>query len=152
MSQQIMYSYGYNKRSTCPFNIALCDLHGETRNKLEKLHGFEAWPVLKETKPYIEVFPKDELVYLTADSSNTIHKLDPSKVYVVGGIVDRNRYKCLTFNKAKSQGIETAKLPIGEYLKLSSVRRTCIFSSSFSVCLIQSNSLSLFLFTYRPKY
>ena len=89
---------------------------------LEKVSGFEQWSLQKDSKPYIEVFKKEELVYLTADSPNTIHSLDPTKVYVVGGIVDRNRYKGLTFDKATRQGIQTAKLPIGNFLKLSSTK------------------------------
>ena len=84
------------------------------------MSGFEAWSLQKDSRPYIEVFKKEELVYLTADSPHTIDSFDPSKVYVVGGIVDRNRYKGLTFDKATKQGIQTAKLPIGEFLQLSS--------------------------------
>ena len=116
------YSYGCNKRSSVPFNITLCDFHGKTQMALEKVSGFEQWSLQKDSKPYIEVFKKEELVYLTADSPNTIHSLDPTKVYVVGGIVDRNRYKGLTFDKSTSQGIQTAKLPIGNFLKLSSTK------------------------------
>jgi tRNA (guanine9-N1)-methyltransferase len=56
------------------------------------------------------------LVYLTADSENIIKELDPAKAYIIGGIVDRNRYKHLTLNKANSEGIQHAKLPIGEFV------------------------------------
>jgi len=40
-------------------------------------------------------------------------------VYVIGGIVDRNRYKNLTLNKANEQGIRHARLPIRDHLKMS---------------------------------
>lgn len=120
--QQVMYIYGENKKCSRPFNITLSDLHGETRKGLEKIDAFEDWPFHKETRPYIELFDAEELVYLTADSPNTITTFDSSKVYIVGGIVDRNRYKSLTFDKAQKQGIQTAKLPIGKFLKLSSTK------------------------------
>jgi tRNA (guanine9-N1)-methyltransferase len=55
---------------------------------------------------------------LTADSENVITELDPTCVYIIGGIVDRNRYLNLTFNKAKKQGISHGKLPIGDHVKL----------------------------------
>ena len=56
---------------------------------------------------------------MTADSPNVIDELDESKVYIIGGIVDRNRYKNLTFDKAIAQGISHAKLPILDHVKLS---------------------------------
>ena len=41
-----------------------------------------------------------ELVYLTADSPNTITQLEKGKVYILGGLVDRNAHKGLCFRKA----------------------------------------------------
>lgn len=63
---------------------------------------------------------KEDLVYLTADSENIVNVLDPTKAYIIGGIVDRNRYKHLTLDKAKKDGIKHAKLPIGEFMQLKS--------------------------------
>ncbi len=55
-----------------------------------------------------------------ADSPNELTSLDPSKAYIIGGIVDRNRHKNVCYNKAVSQGIATARLPIDEYMQMSS--------------------------------
>lgn len=52
-------------------------------------------------------------------------QLDAGDIYIVGGIVDRNRYKRLCADKAEAQGIRTARLPIDEYVALSSSRVMC---------------------------
>lgn len=74
-------------------------------------------------KSYIDLFKKESLVYLTADSPNTITKLSRDKVYIIGGIVDRNRLKGITYQKAVEQGIETAKLPLDTVVEMGSATR-----------------------------
>ncbi|XP_039032908.1 tRNA methyltransferase 10 homolog A-like [Hibiscus syriacus] len=54
------------------------------------------------------------------DSETVLHELDPAKVYIVGRLVDRNRWKGITMKKAEEQGIRTAKFPIGDSMKMSS--------------------------------
>ncbi|GMF16796.1 unnamed protein product [Phytophthora lilii] len=75
------------------------------------------------SKSYMDLFKKESLVYLTADSPNTITKLSRDKVYIIGGIVDRNRLKGITYEKAVEQGIETAKLPLDAVVEMGSATR-----------------------------
>ena len=44
--------------------------------------------------PNIEIL-KANVVYLTADSPHNLTKLEEGKTYIIGGIVDHNRYKVL---------------------------------------------------------
>lgn len=37
--------------------------------------------------------PKERVVYLTADSNHELEELSPEETYIIGGIVDKNRYK-----------------------------------------------------------
>lgn len=74
------------------------------------------WSVdIHEKKSYIDVVEdKSKLVYLTADSPNLIDDLSTEDIYVIGGIVDHNRFKKLTFNKATEEKIRHGRLPIQE--------------------------------------
>ena len=54
-------------------------------------------------------YTKEKIVYLSADAKETLTELKPDELYIIGGIVDRNRYKNLTFDKASRLNIRTAK-------------------------------------------
>jgi tRNA (guanine9-N1)-methyltransferase len=64
--------------------------------------------------------PKPSMVYLTADSPNTLDVLLPNTSYIIGGIVDKNRHKGICYKRACERDIPTAKLPIGEYMTMQS--------------------------------
>lgn len=57
-------------------------------------------------------------VYLTADSDCILTELDSSCIYIIGGLVDRNRYPCITAQRAQLWNIGTARLPIQDYCQL----------------------------------
>ena len=61
-----------------------------------------------------------EVVYLTSDSPDTLTELKPYGIYIIGGIVDKNRHKGICYKRAMDRGVKTAKLPIGDYMKMSS--------------------------------
>ncbi|KAI8524889.1 hypothetical protein RHMOL_Rhmol13G0184500 [Rhododendron molle] len=118
---QILNCYAMNGRCSSPGHLWLTGCHGEMEIQLQRLPGFNKWIIERENRPYIEAFQdrKKRLVYLTTDSENILEELDPRKIYIVGGLVERNRWKGITMKKAKEQGIKTAKLPIGNYMKMS---------------------------------
>jgi len=62
---------------------------------------------------------KRQLVYLSSDADEVLESLDPHCAYIIGGIVDRNRYKGITHQKALAQGLRVAKLPIKEHFAMS---------------------------------
>lgn len=126
---QVMYCYAMNGRCTNPCNLWLTGCGGEMGSQLQKIPGFDKWLIEKETQSYIEALrdQKDNLVYLTADSETVLDELDLKKIYIIGGLVDRNRWKGITMKKAGEQGIQTAKLPIDSYMKMSSSQVCCFW-------------------------
>ncbi|KAL2835068.1 hypothetical protein BDW59DRAFT_137051 [Aspergillus cavernicola] len=65
--------------------------------------------------------PEDgEIVYLSSDSPDTLTELKPYSTYIIGGLVDKNRHKGICHKRATEMGIKTAKLPIGDYVQMTS--------------------------------
>lgn len=87
----------------------------------DKLPSWNSWKNVDilEQQTYLEKYDKKDLIYLSADSENVIHELEHGKQYIIGGIVDKNRYKNLCQNKATEQGIKTARLPITDYIQMA---------------------------------
>jgi tRNA (guanine9-N1)-methyltransferase len=128
MAHQISYSYSANAHTSTPAHLILSGVEGTIKDHLTRsFPGHQNWIITTTEKSYLEYFSesKADLVYLTADSPDELQSLDPGKIYIVGGIVDRNRHKNLCYNKAVEQGIATARLPIGESIKLASSAVMC---------------------------
>ncbi|WWC88004.1 uncharacterized protein L201_002906 [Kwoniella dendrophila CBS 6074] len=78
---------------------------------------------------------KHKLIYLSADSEEEIETLDENEIYIIGGIVDRNRYKNLCQNKAENLNIKTARLPIGKFIENLPTRKVLTVNQVFDILL-----------------
>lgn len=67
--------------------------------------------------PHLPFSASHQLVYLSADAEEELSTLSEGEVYIIGGIVDRNRHKNLCQGKAEGLGIRTARLPIGSFIE-----------------------------------
>jgi len=114
LAAQLMHIYGAMKRSDRPLKLYLTSLKGKIKDILYKIKGAPNW---KEERDYLQLFPKDQLVYLSPESNNILRSINSEKIYIIGGLVDHNRLKGISFKKATAQGIETAKLPVKEYIE-----------------------------------
>eukprot|EP00198_Chlamydomonas_reinhardtii_P005956 XP_001695292.1 predicted protein [Chlamydomonas reinhardtii] len=124
--QQLSFSYSANKQVEKPVHMMLTSFKGAVANTANKMiSGLENWSVTRTPQHYSELLggseeARGQLVYLTADSSTELEELDPAKTYIIGGIVDHNRYKGLCEGSARAAGIATARLPISKHVQLAS--------------------------------
>ncbi|NXA13494.1 TM10C methyltransferase, partial [Sapayoa aenigma] len=118
--KQLVLSESSNRRSVDPFHIHFCNFEDDSLYHREFIkHYREAWGKLLITvtdQCYTEVFPKDKLIYLTADSPKVMKTFDHNKIYIVGSVVDKSIKKGLSLARAKRLGLETAALPLDNYL------------------------------------
>uniref|UniRef100_UPI00358F9B48 tRNA methyltransferase 10 homolog C n=1 Tax=Myxine glutinosa TaxID=7769 RepID=UPI00358F9B48 len=119
--QQMGKVIGLNRRALRPFHLHLCGLvEGGLMQKdfIREIgeRAFHQGLFTITTKPFYEIAPVHELVYLTPDSRCKLLEFDPKAFYVIGGIVDKNMQPGLSLAKAKRAGIKTACLPLDHYL------------------------------------
>lgn len=128
LASQIRYCYAANKRAEQPCYFSVSSLGGITKQHLQKVTGFpEQWELRGFTcsDQSLEEMHKDrvaDLVYLTSDSETTLNELQDDKIYIIGGIVDRNRLKRAAINRASELGIATARLPLERHLQMGSTK------------------------------
>lgn len=118
---QLMEAEGWNRRSLEPFHLHFCNLQPNQAYEQELLqrYGANTWNDLFVTSthlPYVDLFPREQLVYLTADSPNVLRTFDPSKVYIIGALVDHSIQRGLSLANAKRLKLATARLPLDEFL------------------------------------
>ncbi|XP_078677544.1 tRNA methyltransferase 10 homolog C-like [Branchiostoma floridae x Branchiostoma belcheri] len=123
LCDQLNEAWGANQKDTEPFHVHLVNFRpdGQTYKELGRSRGYDedfAEKMLGTVteKSYLDLFPKEKLVYLTADSPHELRKFDPDKVYIVGALVDRNLTTNLSYAKVKREGIASAALPLDRYL------------------------------------
>ena len=54
------------------------------------------------------------IVYFSPDAEEVCEKLEEDKIYVIGGIVDRDRLKGATYKASQEKEIKALRLPINE--------------------------------------
>ncbi|KAM4752662.1 tRNA methyltransferase 10 homolog B [Cyanocitta cristata] len=119
LASQIRRLYGANRRAARPFWLCLTGFAAGTpiyEQCFRMNDGFAGYLMDTTPQSYLDLFPLDAIVYLTPDSENVLEDIDPDKVYVLGGLVDESIHKQLTLRRAREQSLQTARLPIREYM------------------------------------
>ncbi|KAG3252493.1 hypothetical protein PI124_g2914 [Phytophthora idaei] len=117
LANQLKLSYGLIKQMSELFQLVCCNPSAQLEHSLERF-GASNWHIQwrRGAASVAEHFPPEELIYLSPDSPNVLEKMDPTKIYVIGGIVDKSRKKGASLNAATEAGITTVRLPIQEHI------------------------------------
>ena len=130
--REMNFALKFNAESREPFVIYLTNFDPKCPKcsifkKASLSSNDDDYPVVISEKSYLELFPQQNLLYLTPDSRNNLNHYDANDVYIIGGIVDNtaagsslNPYSVpYTLSAAKKQGIRHARLPMKKTLGLS---------------------------------
>uniref|UniRef100_A0A8C3W9L5 tRNA methyltransferase 10 homolog C n=1 Tax=Catagonus wagneri TaxID=51154 RepID=A0A8C3W9L5_9CETA len=141
---QLLESEGWNRRDVDPFHIYFCNLKtdGAYHRELVKRYG-DKWNKLLLTateKSHVDLFPKDSIIYLTADSPNVMTTFRHDKIYIVGSFVDKNMQPGASLAKAKRLKLATECLPLDKYLQWDTGTKNLTLDQMIRILLCLKNS------------
>eukprot|EP00796_Vickermania_ingenoplastis_P006049 gene6050-4350_t len=135
---QIKFSYSTLRRAGFPMAPVLTSLVGREEHSgaaeaardvavqgpllapLADFEGFRRFPFpIHHSQHWSELFPKERVVFLTADADDVLKDIQRDTVYVIGAFVDHNQHKLLSLTAAQRHGVRTARLPIKENIDVS---------------------------------
>ncbi|XP_004462018.1 tRNA methyltransferase 10 homolog A isoform X2 [Dasypus novemcinctus] len=154
LHKQIQRCYAENRRALHPVQFYLTSHGGQLKKNMDE--NDKGWVNWKEIhiKPehYSELIKKEDLIYLTSDSPNVLKELDESKAYVIGGLVDHNHHKGLTYKQASDHGIDHAHLPLANFVKMNS-RKVLAVNHVFEIILeyLETRDWQEAFFTILPQ-
>ncbi|ODN06208.1 tRNA methyltransferase 10 A [Orchesella cincta] len=118
--KQLNRCYSVNRRYENPVQFYVTSFTGKAASVMGKNDGWRNWDVHFHEKSYLELdYPKEQIVYLTAESENVLREPEDGKLYVIGGLVDHNSKKGLCHKLALEKGVQHARLPLDEYIEMS---------------------------------
>ncbi|XP_067409939.1 tRNA methyltransferase 10 homolog A isoform X2 [Emydura macquarii macquarii] len=154
LHKQIQRCYAENRKALHPVQFYLTSHGGQLKNNMnENDKGWVNWKDIHITSEhYNELMKKEDLVYLTSDSPDVLNELDETKAYVIGGLVDHNHHKGITYKKALEQGIGHAQLPLGNFVKMNS-RKVLAVNHVFEIilCYLEKRDWKEAFFSVLPQ-
>nr|XP_006629928.2 PREDICTED: tRNA methyltransferase 10 homolog A isoform X1 [Lepisosteus oculatus] len=136
LHKQIQRCYAENRRALHPVQFYLTSHGGQLKQNMDESNkGWVNWKDINiKSEHFSEILNKEDLVYLTSDSPNVLQELEESKAYVIGGLVDHNHHKGITYQKAQDLGINHAQLPLCNFVKMNS-RKVLAVNHVFEIIL-----------------
>ncbi|KAG5261112.1 hypothetical protein AALO_G00300160 [Alosa alosa] len=127
LAGQIRRLYGSNRKALCPFHLYLTEFQPDSLLYTECLRmndGFHEYAVgvgssfrMEMTEQsWLDLFPVEDVIYLTPDAEKALETVDDETVYILGGLVDESIQKKMTYSRALEAGVHTARLPIEEHM------------------------------------
>jgi ribonuclease P protein 1 len=120
-AKQLALSFVANREHKNPFPMQFCNVNfnGAVMKHLLKhiptLYNPE-FPISISPKSYLDMFPREKLVYLTPHCRTEMTHFDHDSIYIIGSMVDRGESKPHSLAIAKRENLRMAKLPLDRYL------------------------------------
>jgi ribonuclease P protein 1 len=140
LADQMSIVFGQNYRSKVPFDLWFCNYqfdsltHEKIANAIPNIMKPSSFVSL-ETKSYLDVMPKDKLVYLSPHAQEAYNKFDEEDILIIGAFIDKRCGKPVSLAKAKKEQIRMARLPIDENVAWGSATKRLTLNQVVDILL-----------------
>ena len=117
LQRQLSRCWGANRRAAAPVSLHLAGLAQCPAACLPPGGDHLRWKVHRLDERVEERFPPASLTFLTPDAPDVLGALDPARVYVIGGLVDRSVQKAASLARARPRrgdGAAAARGALGD--------------------------------------
>jgi mitochondrial ribonuclease P protein 1 len=140
LSSQLLLAFSNNRAHADPFVLHMCNLRPDdmTVKMMERTMPtiyHPTFPINVTDKHYLDMVPKEKLIYLTPHCKEVMETYDHDAVYIIGGIVDRSNQEPLSLAKAKREGLRMAKLPLDQYFNWHSSHKSLTIDQMVKIML-----------------
>lgn len=138
---QVCQSYFSMKTAPVDVAIHLTSYEGPVFVELEKMRA-DLWVCGRHPRLLEEVFADelDNLVYLSPDAEEVLETIDPSKIYVIGGIIDNTEESFVSKSRAFGLKVKSVKLDLDSVPNIGRYRKSLNVNAVFDI-LVQSIAL-----------
>lgn len=122
-AKHVMHAFGDNRKNQIPFDMHICNGNMES-NSMQHLKQLipnlteESCPLTVHQESYLDLYPKDRLLYITPYSPNVMRDYNPNDILIIPAIIDYGYHGSVTMANAKKLGIRTVWLPVERYMYL----------------------------------
>ncbi|KAL6260064.1 hypothetical protein P5V15_007603 [Pogonomyrmex californicus] len=127
-AKQLSLAFARNRAHVDPMCLYFCNLNKDGMliqyfySNMPNLLD-DDFPAIVTSQSYLDLFPRDQLLYLTPHCKTDLTEYDSDVIYIIGAIVDKSNKEPLSLAKAEKEGIRVAKLPIEKYFEWGSCSR-----------------------------
>jgi ribonuclease P protein 1 len=143
---QLTILYGHNYRQVPDiFDLWFCNYRKDSvmHEKMTKAMPNIEFPntmISLEERSYLDIFPKERIVYLRPHANNMIREFSHDDIYVMAGLVDKSIKTPVSLVKAKKEGIRYGRLPIDEHILWGSHSKVLTLNQIGAILLEAKNN------------
>ncbi|XP_003742689.1 mitochondrial ribonuclease P protein 1 homolog [Galendromus occidentalis] len=122
LSVDMKLMFAANRWTTSPVNLHLCSFDPETSFSARLVTNMVAarklaFPYELSPKPVTELFPRENIVYLSPEGEGVLDNLDEDVIYVIGALVDKTNLPGVSARRARELGVRSMRFPTSACLR-----------------------------------